>query len=121
MISEQVQFDTGSAEILSASDNLLSQVADVLLRHAAIERVEIQGHTDSTGSHDKNMTLSQQRADAVRDRLIKAGVAAERLEAKGYGPDQAIRPNNNAANRAINRRVQFIIRQQAAEVVTEPE
>jgi outer membrane protein OmpA-like peptidoglycan-associated protein len=121
VISEQVQFNTGSAEILSASDNLLSQVADVLLRHDAIERVEIQGHTDSTGSHDMNMTLSQQRADAVRDRLIKAGVAAERLEAKGYGPDQAIRPNNTPANRAINRRVQFIIRQQASEVVTEPE
>jgi OOP family OmpA-OmpF porin len=93
----------------------------VLLRHDAIERVEIQGHTVSTGCHDMNMTLSQQRADAVRDRLIKAGVAAERLEAKGYGPDQPIRPNNNAANRAINRRVQFIIRQQSAEVVPEPE
>lgn len=118
-ITEQVKFATGSAEILAGSDDLLSQVADVLLRQPTIELVEVQGHTDSTGSHEMNMTLSQQRADAVRDRLIKAGVAPERLQAKGYGPDQPIRPNNTPANRAINRRVQFIIRQQSAEVVQE--
>jgi outer membrane protein OmpA-like peptidoglycan-associated protein len=120
-ITEQVQFTPGSAEVLSESDNLLRQVADVLLRSPQVELVEVQGHTDSTGGRELNMTLSQQRADAVRDWLVKAGVAAERLQAKGYGPEQPIRPNNNAQNRAINRRVQFIIRQQSAEVVGEGE
>jgi outer membrane protein OmpA-like peptidoglycan-associated protein len=119
VIKEQVQFATGSAEILAGSNDLLSQVADVLLRQPSIELVEVQGHTDSTGGRELNMTLSQQRADAVRDWLIKAGVAGERLQAKGYGPDEAIRPNNTPANRAVNRRVQFIIRQQSAEVVPE--
>ena len=119
VIREQVQFATGSAEILGASDELLRQVADVLLRQQSIQLLEVQGHTDSTGGRELNMTLSQQRADAVRDRLIKAGIAGERLQAKGYGPDQPIRSNNTPANRAINRRVQFIIRQQAAEVVSE--
>jgi len=115
-ITEQVQFTPGSAEILGGSDNLLRQVADVLLRSPQIEIVEVQGHTDSTGGRELNMALSQQRADAVRDWLVKAGVPTERLQAKGYGPEQPIRPNNTAANRAINRRVQFIIRQQSAEV-----
>lgn len=115
-ISEQVQFATGSAEILAESDNLLRQVADLLLRQPSIELIEVQGHTDSTGGRELNMTLSQQRADAVRDYLIKAGIAEGRLQAKGYGPEQPIRSNNTAANRAINRRVQFIIRQQSAEV-----
>jgi outer membrane protein OmpA-like peptidoglycan-associated protein len=119
VISEQVQFTPASAEIMGGSDNLLRQVADLLLRSPQIELVEVQGHTDSTGGRELNMTLSQQRADAVRDALIEAGVAAERLQSKGYGPEQPIRPNNNAANRAINRRVQFIIRQQSAEVVGE--
>jgi outer membrane protein OmpA-like peptidoglycan-associated protein len=119
VISEQVQFTPGSAEILGGSDNLLRQVADVLLRSPQIELVEVQGHTDSTGGLELNMTLSQQRADAVRDALVKAGVAEGRLQSKGYGPEHPIRPNNNAQNRAINRRVQFIIRQQSAEVVGE--
>jgi outer membrane protein OmpA-like peptidoglycan-associated protein len=116
VIAEQVQFTPGSAEIMGESDNLLRQVADLLLRSPQIEIVEVQGHTDSTGGRELNMTLSQQRADAVRDWLVKAGVAVERLQAKGYGPEHPIRPNNTAANRAINRRVQFIIRQQSAEV-----
>jgi outer membrane protein OmpA-like peptidoglycan-associated protein len=116
VITEQVQFKSGSAVLLEQSDNLLTQVADVLLRHSQIERVEVQGHTDSIGGHDMNMKLSQSRADAVRDWLIARGVGAERLAAQGYGPDHPIRPNDNAANRQKNRRVQFIIRQQSAEV-----
>jgi len=116
VITEQVQFKSGSAVILEESDNLLSQVTDVLLRHPQIEKIEVQGHTDSTGGRDMNMKLSQSRAESVRDWMVEHGVAAERLEAVGYGPDHPIRPNDNAANRAKNRRVQFIIRQQSAEV-----
>jgi len=56
--------------------------------------------------------LSQQRADAVRDGLIKLGVAADRLEAKGYGQDKPLVPNTSAANKAKNRRVQLMINQQ---------
>jgi outer membrane protein OmpA-like peptidoglycan-associated protein len=116
VIAEQVQFKSGSSVIMAESNDLLSQVADVLLRHTQIERVEVQGHTDSTGGRDMNMKLSQARADAVRDWLVEHGVGAERLEGKGYGPDHPIRPNDTPANRQKNRRVQFIIRQQSAEV-----
>lgn len=115
VITEQVQFKSGSSEILADSDDLLSQVADVLLRHMNIERVEVQGHTDSKGTHDFNMKLSQARAEAVRAWLTGRGVSGERLQAVGYGPDQPIRPNDTPANRQKNRRVQFMIRQQAGE------
>jgi len=116
VITEQIQFKSNSAEILPESENVLRQVADVLLRHPQIERVEIQGHTDSTGSRLRNVELSQARAEAVRTWLTGAGVQAERLDAKGYGPDHPIRANDQPANRAKNRRVQFIIRAQSAEV-----
>jgi outer membrane protein OmpA-like peptidoglycan-associated protein len=115
VIAEQIQFKPGSAEILAESSSLLRQVADVVLRHPQIELLEVQGHTDSKGGHDMNMQLSQARAESVRDYLVKAGVASERLDAKGYGPDHPIRPNDTVQNRAKNRRVQFILLRQGAE------
>lgn len=121
VISQQVRFETNSSEIASSSDPLLREIADVMLRNSHVQLVEIQGHTDNTGTHDRNMTLSQQRADAVRSWLINAGVAAERLEAKGYGPDHPLTPNKTAADRAKNRRVQLIIRKQSAEVSEDAE
>ena len=113
VITEQIQFKSNSAEILPGSENVLRQVADALLRNPQIELVEVQGHTDKTGTRDRNLVLSQSRAEAVRDWLVRAGVTSERLEPKGYGPDSPIRSNDTAANRAKNRRVQFIIRRQA--------
>lgn len=111
VIRQQILFGTGSADIAHSSEPLMRQIADVFLRNPNIERVEIQGHTDSIGKREFNMQLSQDRADAVREWLIGAGVAPSRMVARGYGPDHALRPNNNAANRAANRRVQFIIKE----------
>lgn len=116
VITEQVQFKSGSAVILKGSKDLLSQVADVFLRHPQLERVEIQGHTDSKGSHQMNMDLSQKRAESVRAWLIERGVQSERLDAKGFGPDHPLQPNDTPKNRANNRRVQFIIRAQSSTV-----
>jgi len=121
VISQQVRFETNSAEIVASSDPLLREIADVMLRNPHVELVEIQGHTDNTGSHDRNMSLSQERAEAVRTWLVDAGVKAERLEAKGYGPDHPLTPNKTAADKAKNRRVQLIIRKQSAEVSDEAE
>ena len=111
VIRQQINFGTGSADIARSSEALMRQIADVFLRNPNIERVEIQGHTDSIGKREFNMQLSQDRADAVREWLIGAGVAPSRMVARGYGPDHALRPNNTAANRAANRRVQFIIKE----------
>lgn len=111
VIRQQINFATGSADIARSSEPLMRQIADVFMRNTHIERVEIQGHTDSTGKREFNVQLSQDRADAVREWLIGAGIAPSRMVARGYGPDHALRPNNSAANRAANRRVQFIIKE----------
>lgn len=66
----------------------------------------IEGHTDATGAHDKNVALSQARAQSVVDYLVGQGVDASRLTAKGYGPDRPIRGTRPTA--AANRRVEFV-------------
>lgn len=114
VIRRQVNFATDSAEILPDSIPLLTEIADVLLRNPDIRRVEIQGHTDDRGGREHNMDLSQRRADAVRDWLIAAGVDSSRLEGRGYGDSEPRVPNLTAANRARNRRVQFMITEREA-------
>jgi OmpA-OmpF porin, OOP family len=109
VIRRQVNFATGSAEILPNSAPLLAEVADVLIRNPHLERIEVQGHTDNRGGAQLNKRLSQERADSVRLRLIEHGVDSDRLEANGYGETRPLVPNITAANRARNRRVQFMI------------
>jgi len=113
VLRRRINFATDSAEILPNSENLLTEIASVLIQNPQIRKVEIQGHTDNRGGAGFNMDLSQRRAAAVRDWLIRNGVDAGRLEAKGYGMTRPIVPNITAANRARNRRVQFIIRERA--------
>jgi outer membrane protein OmpA-like peptidoglycan-associated protein len=108
-IQKQVHFETDSAKILGDSNTLLSEVADTIVRTPSIKKLEIQGHTDNTGTKERNATLSQQRADSVRAFLISSGVEASRLVGKGYGQERPLAPNITAPNRAKNRRVQFII------------
>lgn len=113
-IKKAIFFVTGSAEIEARSNDLMTEIADVMLRNPQVQLVEIQGHTDNVGAADYNRQLSQERADSVRNWLINAGVEPARMEAKGYGPDRPLVPNLTPGNRARNRRVQFMIREQAA-------
>ena len=89
---------------------ILEEIADVIKNKPEIRAVEIQGHTDNQGTAAYNMRLSQNRAQAVVDTLIKLGVDPSRLEAKGYGDTKPLVPNTNEANKARNRRVQLIIK-----------
>jgi outer membrane protein OmpA-like peptidoglycan-associated protein len=114
-IDEQIHFATGSAVIKPESTPLMTEIADVLMRHTDILKVEIQGHTDSRGSNRYNQRLSQQRADSVRSWLIQAGIASDRLTAVGYGESLPIDSNRTKSGRAANRRVQFIIKERAEE------
>jgi OmpA-OmpF porin, OOP family len=109
VILEQVQFDFGKATIKKESDPLLDSVAQVLKEHPELLKVEVQGHTDSKGSKQLNQKLSDDRAKAVREALVKRGVDGNRLVSKGYGPDKPIDDNKTDAGRAKNRRVQFIV------------
>jgi outer membrane protein OmpA-like peptidoglycan-associated protein len=111
-IRRKIHFVTNSAEIDSQSEPLLAEIADVLIRKPEIRQVEIQGHTDNRGRPSYNLDLSRRRAEAVRNWLIESGVASSRLQARGYGQERPLAPNITRANRARNRRVQFIIREQ---------
>lgn len=105
-IKEQVQFRFGKAEVDPRSYDLLRQVA-AILRSRPTQRIEVQGHTDNQGDPGRNLELSQQRADKVREFLIQDGLAAERLTAKGYGPLRPRVSNATKEGRAENRRVEF--------------
>ena len=108
-LSRQIHFEPDSAKILGDSNALMEEIADVLQRNPNIRKIEIQGHTDNSGSRERNQTLSEARANAVRTWLVKAGVDGDRILAKGYGQERPIAPNVTPANKAKNRRVQFVI------------
>jgi outer membrane protein OmpA-like peptidoglycan-associated protein len=103
---EPVQFETGTAEIKTASYSLLDEVVGVLSDEPGI-RMAVHGHTDNRGSVGYNRDLSQRRAQAVVKYLTDKGIAVERLEAKGFGPDRPVATNDSDAGRAQNRRVEF--------------
>jgi OmpA-OmpF porin, OOP family len=106
-ITQQIQFDFNKATIKPVSFPILDAVKDVLVANPKIS-LEVQGHTDNVGNADYNKKLSQQRADSVRTYLIQKGIDGSKLVAKGYGMGQPLVPNNSEANKALNRRVQFI-------------
>jgi outer membrane protein OmpA-like peptidoglycan-associated protein len=108
-IKEQIQFALDSAVILPESFGILTEIADTVIRHPEIKRLEVQGHTDNSGTAEHNQLLSEQRAEAVRAWLVQHGVDSDRLVARGYGQEKPLVPNVTVANRAQNRRVQFII------------
>ena len=110
-LKQSIFFQTAKAVIMSKSFGLLDEVAAVLLGRPTMQ-VRIEGHTDSRGGHTYNLRLSQSRADSVKAYLVGKGISSDRMESKGYGPDQPIDSNKTAAGRERNRRVEFMITQQ---------
>ena len=108
-ILKKVYFATNKAVIRSVSFKLLDNVAKVLNEHPELDMVRVEGHTDSVGNAASNKRLSQRRAEAVRDYLVKKGVKSQRLRPMGWGEEQPIASNKNKAGRAENRRVEFNI------------
>jgi len=101
-----VNFESGSAALTPDSYAVLDQVVKSLKAYPEV-RVEIAGHTDNVGKDDYNLGLSQRRADSVKQYLVNAGIAADRIVARGYGESSPIAPNATAAGRAENRRIEF--------------
>ena len=106
-ILEKVYFATNKSIIQPRSFPLLDQVAQLLKSHPELTRLEVQGHTDNVGDPKKNQALSQARAQAVVDYLVRANIEQSRLVAKGYGQTQPLVPNNSKSSREKNRRVEF--------------
>lgn len=106
VVLEGVNFETGSATLTPGARDVLDRVARSLVGNSDL-RVEVGGHTDSTGSRALNVSLSQQRAEAVAAYLALRGVPSSRMVARGYGPDRPIAGNDTASGRAMNRRVEL--------------
>jgi outer membrane protein OmpA-like peptidoglycan-associated protein len=113
-LSGGVLFRSNDAQLLPAAQTKLDDVAVALLTNG--RPVSIEGYTDSKGSQSRNVDLSQRRAESVRSYLISRGLPAERVVAKGMGPDRPIADNTSAEGRANNRRVEIVV----AKIATQP-
>ncbi|UCG30937.1 MAG: OmpA family protein [candidate division WOR-3 bacterium] len=104
-----INFEFNKATILPESFPIIDEAAAIVMNHPDI-KVEIQGHTDATGSAEYNQQLSYMRANAVREYLINVHeISAERLFLMAYGESRPVAPNNTDEGRFKNRRVEFII------------
>ena len=110
-LKQKVHFATNSARILPDSFAMLTEIGDVLKKRTEIH-VRIEGHTDSRGSLEHNLKLSQERAGSVRTWLLGQSVDGGHMEARGFGPTQNIADNRTEKGREQNRRVEFIITSQ---------
>lgn len=105
-----VNFETNKAALKPVAREKLSKLSGVLLGFPGEYKLEIEGHTDSTGTDAHNQKLSQSRAESVRDFLLEQGIPAERIPStQGYGRTKPIAPNDTRANREKNRRVDIVI------------
>lgn len=103
-----VLFDTGKSILKSGATSNLGKLAAFLNQYQD-RTIAIEGHTDSVGSEEYNLGLSQRRADAVKSYLVNQGVNAMRITTAGKGEDVPVADNNTAAGRQQNRRVEVII------------
>ncbi|MCK4537400.1 MAG: OmpA family protein [Candidatus Krumholzibacteria bacterium] len=101
-----VNFESGSTSLTPDSYAVLDQVVKSLMAYPEV-KVEIRGYTDSVGSWESNLALSQKRADAVKNYVVNSGVMSDRILAKGYGEADPVSSNKTAAGRAENRRIEF--------------
>lgn len=103
---DNVQFDFDKATLMPGYEKELDKLVDVMTDYPFL-RAEIEGHTDDQGSDTYNLKLSDDRAKAVVDYLVKKKIDKERLTWKGYGETKPLKPNTSEENRALNRRVEF--------------
>ncbi len=108
IVTHGILFDSDSHKIKGLSYKTLKQIGELLQDDAAL-RLSIEGHTDSDGGDDHNMSLSQKRSESVRNYLITTfNIAADRLEAKGWGESKPLDTNGSAEGKANNRRVELV-------------
>ena len=108
IVLRNVFFDTGSAELRNESFIELNRLKEMLEKNPTM-KIQINGHTDNVGSESDNNQLSDGRAKAVYDFLIKNGIIADRLRYKGYGESQPIDTNDTIEGRQRNRRTEFVV------------
>lgn len=110
LAAKNVFFETDSSRLLPPSNKALDEVASILRQHPLLH-LDIEGHTDNTGTPEKNQTLSQRRAASVLEYLsVRAGIQKDRLSAAGYGSTRPVADNDSPEGRGFNRRVEFKLR-----------
>lgn len=114
-IRGSILFETGEAKIQPQSFQLLDEVYQVLKDNPEVGPILIEGHTDNRGSRGYNQDLSERRAKAVVDYLVKKGIPRKRLKSKGYGFDRPVADNSTPLGRAKNRRTEFKLLNEAEE------
>jgi OmpA-OmpF porin, OOP family len=108
VISGGVLFETDSAKLAPSATDLVRRISEVMKQNPNL-KISVVGHTDSTGDYNYNIQLSERRAKAFADALVKDGVAANRLTAVGVGPQSPVATNDTPEGRAQNRRVELVV------------
>jgi len=108
LVTHGINFDYNKASIRAESMGTLNMIVQLLKDNPDV-KFEIGGHTDSDGDNAYNLKLSQQRADAVKEQLVKMKIDASRLTCKGYGETKPIGENSTPEGKANNRRVEFVV------------
>jgi outer membrane protein OmpA-like peptidoglycan-associated protein len=106
---EGIKFRTGSARLSSSSNDTLRKVRKALRKYPQLT-LSIEGHTDDVGKRERNIVLSEDRALAVEEWLLKKGIEKERISSVGFGPDNPMGDNETEEGRTENRRVEMLYR-----------
>ncbi len=106
-IAYGILFDVNKSTLKPESMGTINEIAKMMKEHGDL-KFEIGGHTDSDGNAALNNKLSHERAEAVKQQLVSMGIDASRLTTKGFGSTKPVAENNNAENKARNRRVEFV-------------
>lgn len=106
--SYSIEFETGSSTIRPSSYRLLNEIFESAVVAEGL-KLGVYGHTDNAGSDVINQPLSEQRANAVKEYLLKKGLGENRLEAKGFGSSKPIADNNTLSGKSKNRRVEIVL------------
>ena len=117
-LNGSVLFATGKSELLPAAKNKLDEVAAAIKDLKPGQAIVVEGHTDSVGDDASNQTLSQARAQSVRDYLASKGVPGDKVSAVGKGEGTPVADNKSPEGRANNRRVEIIVSPGGNQVVT---
>jgi len=107
IVTHGINFDIDKASIKPERMGTLNMIVNVMKNNPDV-KFEIDGHTDNTGESAHNLTLSQQRADAVKAQLIKMGIDQSRLTTKGFGDTKPMDSNDTPEGKSNNRRVEFV-------------
>ena len=104
----ELAFASGSDTLIGSDWPILAAVAEVMKANAAT-KIQVAGHTDSTGDPAKNQALSEARAAAVKAALVRYGADGARITTKGWGAEQPVEENSTEEGRALNRRVELVL------------